>query len=160
MVSSVCEKVESKTKPKRIRYKIPTYKKADKINDNIKKYKSNQKHIFRYKALSNIYAEIAKEVLHGQNLIPFDNIVFKKDGLNIYLNAYSAGIYDWYDIKNKRWKKFNGESFIIVEGILEGTELLPISQRIRIHIELLRLLRQGEKVKKALKAARKAVKWC
>lgn len=158
MVSAVCKKVESKTKPKRIRYKIPTYKKADKINDNIKKYKSNQKHIFRYKALSNIYAEIAKEILHGQNLIPFDNIVFKKDGLNIYLSAYSAGKYDWYDIKNRRWKKFNGESFVIVEGIIEGTELLPISQRLKIHIELLRQLRQGVKLKKAVKIARKKTK--
>lgn len=158
MVSAVCEKVERKTKPKRVRYKVPTYKKADKINQNIKKYKSNQKHIFRYKVLSRIYTEIAREVLQGQNLIPFDNIIFNKGGLNIYLNVYSSGKYDWYDNKHKRWKEFNGESFIIVEGIIQGTELLLVGERLKIHIELLRQLRQGVKLKKAVKIARKAGK--
>ena len=41
---------------KRIRYRIPSYSKAEKINENIKKYDKNQKHIFRLKTLHSIYA--------------------------------------------------------------------------------------------------------
>ncbi len=143
---------------KRVHYKVPTYKKADKINQNILNYKDNQRHIFRYKALDRIYQEIAKEILQGQNLLPFDGIILKKDGINLYLNVYKSDPYEWVNFKTKKYRDFKGENFIVIQAEIEGTEFLPVYQRVKIHIELLRQLRQGVKIKKAVRIARKKTK--
>lgn len=134
MVSAVCEKVESKVKPKRIRYKVPTYKKADKINQNIKEYKCNQKHIFRYKSLQTIYSLIAYEVFQGQLKLFFGEWRLIKDGLVIYFEEQGN------------------------QAEIQGTELLPVGERLKIHIELLRQLRHGVKLKKAVKIAKRKTK--
>lgn len=134
MVFAVCKKVESKTKPKRVRYKVPTYKKADKITKNILEYQCNQKHIFRYKSLQNIYSLIAFEVFQGQLKLFWGEWRLIKDGLVIYFEE------DGYQAE------------------IQSTELLPVGKRLKIHIELLRKLRQGIKLKKAVKIARKAGK--
>ncbi len=147
-----------KEKKKRVRYVIPTYKKSDKIIQNILSYKDNPKHIFRYKALDRIYQEIAKEVLQGQNLLPFDGIVLKRDCLNLHINVYKKEKYKWLDRKNKLWKEFMVDNFTIISAEIQGTECLPVGERLKIHIELLRQLRQGVKLKKAIKIARKAGK--
>lgn len=128
------KKVESKVK--RVRYKVPTYKKADKINKNIKEYQCNQKHIFRYKSLQRTYSLIAYEVFQGQLKLFFGEWRLIKDGLVIYFEEQGN------------------------QAEIQGTELLPIGERLKIHIKLLRQLRQGVKVKKAVKIARKAGKWC
>ncbi len=143
---------------KRVHYKVPTYKKADKINQNILNYKDNQKHIFRYKALDRIYIEIAREILQGQNLLPFDGLVFKREGINLYLNVYKSEPYEWVNFKTKKFRDFRGENFIIVQAEIEGTEFLPIYKRLKIHIELLRQLRQGVKIKKAVRIAKRKTK--
>ncbi len=123
-----------KTPKKRIRYKIPTYRKFEKINKNIKEYKANQKHIFRLKALHNIFAKIADEIFCGQQKLHLGDWRLFKDGVVIYFDEYGN------------------------QAEVQGFELLPIYKRLKIHIELLRRLRQGVKIKKAVKIARKARK--
>lgn len=124
-------------KKKRVRYKTPTYKKADKINQNILSYQCNQKHIFRYKALHKIYEEIAQIVLKGQLKLTLGDFRLFTDDLIVYFeNEY--GIYK-----------------MPYQAEIEGTQKLPVGKRLKMHIKLLRLLRQGYKVKKAVKIARK-----
>lgn len=133
VVSKNIEKIRL-SKHKRVRYKIPTYKKVDKINKNVKEYRGNQRHIFRYKALHRIYALIANEVFQGQLKLFFGEWRLIKDGLVIYFEEYGN------------------------QAEIQGSELLPISQRLRIHIELLRQLRQGVKIKKAVRIAKRKAK--
>lgn len=129
--------VISGAKKKRVRYKTPTYKKADKINQNILSYQCNQKHIFRYKVLHKIYEKIAQIVLKGQLKLTLGDFRLFTDDLIIYFeNEY--GIYK-----------------MPYQAEIEGTQKLPVGKRLKIHIKLLRLLRQGYKVKKAVKIARK-----
>ena len=125
---------------KRVRYKIPTYKKADKINQNILEYSANQKHIFRYKALQQIYEEIAYFVYNGQMRLPVGDLKLFKDGIIIYFDI-EYGIYN-----------FNYQAEI------DGTQNLPVGERLRIHIRLLRLLRQGYNVKKAVRLCKRPLK--
>lgn len=117
---------------KRIRYRIPSYSKAEKINENIKKYDKNQKHIFRLKTLHNIYAEIACVLLRKQYTIPLDDIRLTRNGFILYFEL----------------DKVKKEYVSVVEAEMIGTENLSIKERLKIHIEALRDLRAGRKVKK------------
>ena len=121
-------------KPKRIRYKIPTYKKSDKIIKNIKAYDANQKHIFRLKTLYSIYQAIAKETMNCQLTIPLEDIRLYRGGLTFYFEKE----------KNKETKQW--ESYITAE--VTGTENLSIKERLKIHIKALRDIRAGKKIKK------------
>ena len=125
---------------KRVRYKIPTYKKSDKINQNIKSYAGNQKHIFRYKALHRIYTEISFRALTGQLRLPLGDFRLYKDGLVINFET-QYGIYEF---------DYQAE--------IDGTQNLPVGERLRIHIRLLRLLRQGYNVKKAVRLCKRPLK--
>lgn len=134
MVAAVCENVEIKSKPKRIRYKVPTYKKVDKINKNIKEYRANEYHIFRYRTLHKILDLLAFEMFHGQHKLYFRDWRLIKDGVVINFDDLGAQV-----------------------EIL-GTELLPVGERLKIHIELLRQLRQGVKFKKAVRIVKRKAK--
>lgn len=127
-------------KPKRVRYKVPTYKKSDKIRANILAFKGNQKHIFRYKALQKVYGLLAKEFYHYQLKLNLGDIRLLKDGVVIHFDFECT----------------QDEDSILLE--IDGTQNMPIGERLKIHIRLLRLLRQGVKLKKAVKIARKAAK--
>ena len=125
MSSPVSVPNEEEPRKKRVRYKIPTYKKTEKIIKNILEYQCNQKHIFRLRTLHNIYCEIAKEVYKSQLTIPFDDIRLFKKGLTIH---------------------FDGG--LPIQAEVTGTENLPIKERIIIHIRALRDLRKGKRIKK------------
>lgn len=124
---------------KRIRYKIPTYKKSDKINFNIKCYKCNEKHIFRYGMLQRIYEAVARNVFRGQLSLPFEDLRLYKDGLVIHLDT----VYGIYDLP--------------CQAEIDGTQGMPVSQRVKIHIRLLRFLKKGYGIKKAVRLCRQAV---
>lgn len=125
---------------KRVRYKIPTYKKSDKINRNILDYSANQRHIFRYKTLQCIYCEVAFLVLHGQRRLPVGDVRLYKDGLVVHFET-DYGVYSF---------DYQAE--------IDGTQTMPVGERLRIHVKLLRLLRQGYKVKKAVKIVKREAK--
>lgn len=125
---------------KRVRYKIPTYKKSDKINKNILDYSANQRHIFRYKTLQCIYCEVAFLVLHGQRRLPVGDVRLYKDGLVVHFET-DYGVYSF---------DYQAE--------IDGTQTMPVGERLRIHVKLLRLLRQGYKVKKAVRLCHKPLK--
>lgn len=41
---------------------------------------------------------------------------------------------------------------------LKGSEKLPLKERVRLHIKLLRLLKQGMSIKRAIKECQKEIK--
>lgn len=124
-------------KRKRVRYKVPTYKKSDKIIANILAFQGNQKHIFRYKTLQKIYGLLAKEFYHYQLKLNLGDMRLLKDGVVIH--------FDFECTKD--------EDNIQLE--INDTQNMPIGERLKIHIMLLRLLRRGVKLKKAVKMAKK-----
>ncbi len=125
---------------KRVRYKNPTYKKSDKINKNIKDYNANQRHIFRYKTLQCIYCEIAFLVLNGQRRLPVGDMRLYRDGLVVHFET-EYGIYSF---------DYQAE--------IDETQNMSVGQRLRMHIKLLKLLRQGYKAKKAVKIVEREAK--
>lgn len=128
MSSPVSVLNKEKPRKKRVRYKIPTYKKKEKITKNILEYQCNQKHIFRLRTLHNIYCEIAKEVYKSQLTIPFDNIRLFKKGLTIH---------------------FDGD--LPIQAEVTGTESLPIKERLITHIKVLRTLRKNKAIWRIIK---------
>lgn len=126
--------IEDKPAKKRVRYKVPTYKKSDKIIKNIKAYDANQKHIFRLKTLYSIYQAIAREAMNCQLTIPLEDIRLYRGGLTFHFEVE----------RNRETKQL--ENYITAE--VTGTENLPIKDRLRIHIRALRDIRAGKKVRK------------
>ena len=139
-VQFACRESPVDAHKKRVRYKIPTYKKADKINKNILDYSANQNHIFRYKTLQCIYCEIAFLVLSGQQRLSVGDMRLYRDGLVVYFDTEYGGY------------NFNYQAEI------DGTQNLSVGERLRIHIRLLRLLRQGYKLKRAVKLCKRPLK--
>lgn len=102
-----------------------------KDNNGNKKHLGDAKHIFRTTALAKIFDEIAYEIFQGQQKLFFGEWRLIKDGLVIYFEQDGC------------------------QAEIQGTELLSVSQRLKIHIALLRYLRKGMKLKKAVNAAKR-----
>ncbi len=102
--------------------------------NNRKIFKGDEKHIFRIRTLQKINELISKEITNYQLTL---NLEFKliKDGVCIY-----------FDSENEN------------QAEIIGTERLPLSKRLKIHIELLRQLKQGTTLKKAVRIAKKRTK--
>lgn len=115
-----------KKEKKRIRYKTPTYTKSytfchvNPLTDELQ-YDGDERHIFRIRNLQNIYSK-----LYGfTGVNPFERAEkITMHGLMVWLEDMQAE--------------------------LEGTEMLSIKDRLKIHIKLLRLLKQGLDVKEAV----------
>ena len=115
-----------KKEKKRIRYKTPTYTKSytfchvNPLTDELQ-YDGDEQHIFRIKNLQNIYS-----LIYGfTGVNPFERVEkITMHGLTIWLEDKQAE--------------------------LEGSEMLSIKDRLKIHIKLLRLLKQGLDVKNAV----------
>lgn len=111
---------------KRIRYKTPTYTKSytfchkNPFTDELQ-YDGDEKHIFRIRNLHYIYSKIYNYL--GVNPLQHLEKIEQK-GLTIWLDDMQAEI--------------------------TGTEMLSIKQRIKLHIKLLRLLRQEVEVEDAV----------
>jgi len=118
---------------KRIRSKEPEWSKSytfchiNPITDELQ-YDGDEPHIFRIRALHQIYS-----IIYGYcNPNLFDRAEkLQLNGLTVWLEDLQAEI--------------------------PGTEMLSIKKRIKIHIKLLRFLRQGYSVKQALSRLVKGV---
>lgn len=115
---------------KRVRYAIPHYKKNIKINKEILEYKANQKHIFRYKVLHRIL-ELLYQELNMHTL--FDAPKYK--GIRIY-----------------------SDIDLPTQAEIQGTERLNIQDRIKLHIRLIRLIRQGVNIELGVRLCQKLIK--
>lgn len=87
------------------------------LENGTKKHLGDEKHIFRIKALHSIYTKIY-DFCNINPFDKFDNI--KRDGLTIWKEEQQAEI--------------------------TGSELLPINERLKLHIRLLRQLRCNKNV--------------
>lgn len=88
----------------------------------------DERHIFRLKALHKIYETLADEITKNQLTLKFDDRILFNDGIIIFFDSEFGN-----------------------QAIVQGTEKMPISNKVIIHIELLRMLRKGTKLKKAVK---------
>jgi hypothetical protein len=117
--------------------------------DGTKKHLKDQKHIFRLKALNLIYEELGKKLIKSQDFSYYDNQEFNFKGIKIYYDYYPQEKYE-YKTSREGWKNFKGEEFNNISGELDGTQQMSIYKRLKIHIMLLRLLRQGTETQKAV----------
>ena len=117
--------------------------------DGTKKHLKDEKRIFRRKSLDLIYQEIGKRLIAGQKINIFECREFNFSGVKVYYDYYDDKPYE-YKTSRDGWKYFKGEEFNSISGELDNTQHLPIYKRLKIHILLLRLLRQGMTIDKAV----------
>lgn len=123
-----------KTPRKRIRYKTPTYTKKYRLSWQDEEagewfYDSDEKHIFRIKDLQKIHL-----------------LIYGYCGIDLFEQAEKIekdGITCWIEDK---------------QAEIQGTWNLPLKDRVLIHLNLLRLLRQGIELKKAVEIAKRKTK--
>jgi hypothetical protein len=122
-------------------------------DDGSKQFLNDEKHIYRFKTLQKIYETICKIILKKEKLSLFDNARLEYCGVRIDYDVYLDEIYE-YKTAREGIKKFKGQRFDVLTAELIGSENLSIYQKLKIHISLLRYLRQEnletavEKVKK------------
>ena len=100
----------------------------------------DQKHIFRIKTLHKIQQKIYETIGDWVGDKPNQ---YQKEGhnmLNFWVERYKSGKYEY------KGKKYNGKSFLYYGAEIKNTWDLPIKQRIKLHIQLLRQLRKKSSV--------------
>lgn len=116
------------TGKKRVRYKVPTYTKSYSFwhinpDTNEIQYDGDERHIFRIKVLHKLYS-----LIFGYcNINIFEQ--FERKDLN--------GLTVWGEEK---------------QAEITDTSYLPIGDRVKKHIKLLRLLRKGFSIEESLRA--------
>ena len=125
--------------------------------DGTKKHLKDEKHIFRRRSLDLIYQEIGKRLLAGEKINLFECCIKDFLGVKVYYDYYDNKPYE-YKTSRDGWKDFKGEEFNNISGELDNTQHLPIYKRLKIHIMLLRLLRQGMTIDKAVKEVKERFK--
>ena len=102
----------------------------------------DENHIYRIKTLYRIYEQIyfmlSRNVLAQAYNNEDDIIEYEEKGFRIWKEQYRAGFY-FYE-----GKKYNGKKFDLYGANIIGTEELPLNDRLRIHIQALRELRNGQ----------------
>lgn len=127
----------TKVKKKRIRYKTPTYTKKYEVLEDESGKRQDERHIFRYRSMYLIYGKLAE----FSEISPFDwdrnkPAEHKTVGL---LRVFK----ETYEVKKKPILSFSAE--------IVGTGKLRFIERLKIHIRLLKLLKQGVELQKACK---------
>lgn len=125
--------------------------------DGTKKHLGDEKHIYRRKSLELINQEIGKRLISGQKINLYECCVLEFESIKVYYDYYDDKPYE-YKTSRDGWKTFKGEEFNNITGELDGTQQMSIYKRLKIHIALLRGLRQGKIVKKAVEETRERFK--
>lgn len=100
---------------------------------------SDENHIFRYPTLAKIYNLIYN--LIGAN--PFVES-YEQDGLIVSRDVYTKEDYTY------QGKVYKGQEFVNVSASIKGTDNLPIKQRVKMHIKVLRVLRDRDNIYSSL----------
>ena len=114
------------TGKKRVRYKVPTYTKSYTFwhinpETNEIQFDGDERHIFRIKTLHKLYS-----MLYGYS------------GVNVF---------EQFERKDLNGLTIWGEER---QAEIQNTSYLPLKDRVKIHIKLLRLLRKGFSIEEAL----------
>ncbi len=107
---------------KRKRRKFPKYKKYYKIS------RQDEFLIKKEKLLQTLHSKIANEIFERFNNLNFGDWTIKTDGIILYIDPV-----------------FGNQAEVF------GTSKMPLSKRLTIHIRLLKLLRKGYCILKAVK---------
>lgn len=144
---------------KRVRYKNPTYIKKyqlKRFNEETQEffYDSDEKHIFRSKTLQNIhtalyfYAELPANATESY----IERIKYDKDKSlqETAILCHIEQLENW-GIRLHFDEEFGNQAEII------GTEMLPLGERLKKHIKLLKLLKRGYKIKEAIEYVKEKI---
>lgn len=127
---------------------------VDKINVRKRGSYDIKPKIFEY----NPYAHIRELYTQLTNLIGIQGEMFTTsrletiDGLNRWYSFYELEQYEYQE------KMFQGEEFRYIEAEINGTEFFDIYDRIRLHQELINLLRQKMPLPEAMQIIQHKVK--
>ena len=125
--------------------------------DGTKKHLKDEKHIFRRKTLDLIYRELGLRLIKGHKFNYYDCYLLEINGVKIYYDYYDDKPYDYKSARDG-WKTIKGEEFNNFSAELDGTQQMSIYKRLKIHILLLRLLRQGMTTDKAVEKVKERFK--
>lgn len=121
-------------------------------NEGNKKPLGDERHIFRIRTLHKIYAKLY-EYAHLNPLLAKEEVVNRlkyQDDLTFAESAFICRLQELnakgYSVYFDRYYNKKGE--LVLDNMLEikGTELLPIAERVKAHIDLLRRLKRGERL--------------
>lgn len=117
--------------------------------DGTRRHTGDEKNIYRLKTLHSIYNQIGEILANGVVVNVNESPQVDIDGIKLSYDYYESAAYE-YRTKRNGWRSFNGEEMLYISAELDGTQHLPIYERLKIHIMLLKLLRQGMKIDKAV----------
>lgn len=120
-------------------------------NEGNKKPLGDERHIFRIRTLHKLYAKLY-EYAHLNPLLAKEEVINRlqyQDDLTLAESAFLCRLQElnqkgysiYFDYYYKKGK-------LVLDNMLEikGTELLPIAERVKAHIDLLRRLKRGERL--------------
>lgn len=112
-------------------------------NEGNKKPLGDETHIFRIRTLHKLYAKLY-EYAHLNPLLAKEEVINRLKYQDDLTLAESAIICRLKDLNNKGYIIHFDELGNTLE--IKGTELLPIAERVKAHIGLLRRLKRGERL--------------
>lgn len=112
-------------------------------NEGNKKPLGDERHIFRIRTLHKIYAKLY-EYAHLNPLLAKEEVINRLKYQDDLTLAESAIICRLKYLNNKGYTIHFDELGNTLE--IKGTELLPIAERVKAHIDLLRRLKRGERL--------------
>lgn len=103
-----------------------------------KQHLGDEKHIYRYKTLNKV-----KELIANYIDYHFTNKKPGSEYYTLYIEKYTDVYY------THQGTQYKGQKFKIIEVEINNTWQLSIKQRLLIHLQALRLLRQGHSIEEA-----------
>lgn len=120
-------------------------------NERNKKPLGDERHIFRIRTLHKLYAKLY-EYAHLNPLLAKEEVINRLQYQNDLTLAESAFICRLQELNTKGYSiyfdRYYKKGKLVLDNMLEikGTELLPIAERVKAHIGLLRRLKRGERL--------------
>ena len=117
--------------------------------DGTKKHLGDEKNIYRTKTMQSVYEQIGRILLKGRFFNFEQDHEFEVDEIRVTYTYYDSKPYEYKTVRDG-WKVFKSQETFHICGELKGTWQLPLSKRLKIHIAILRALKQGKTPKEAV----------
>jgi len=117
--------------------------------DGTKKHLGDEKHIYRYGTMQSIYKQIGKILLRGKFFDFKKDQEFNFDGIRVTYTYYDNKPYE-YKTARDGWQEFKSKETSFMNGELMDTWQMSLKDRLKIHIALLRALKQAKTPKEAV----------
>ena len=125
--------------------------------DGTKKHLGDEQNIYRTKTMQSVYEQIGKILLKGRFFNYYKDQEFDFDGIRVTYTYYDNKPYEYKTVRDG-WRVFKSNETSYMNGELIDTWQMSLNQRLKIHIALLRALRQGKTAKEAVEEVRERFK--